>query len=527
MSAVMHPYPSVIDLQQAQRRTRIAATAILLLGTIALSALLVSAEFPILGVAITGLCFGGVVAGTIWRKPIIGLYILLFAALFIEQFGIAGLDPITTQTHFFETLSGFSPIPLSLSAADMVMGLMFLALLLPALARQRPPINKGALFVPAMAFLASVIWAFIYGYIRGGFNQKAAIAEGRPFIYLVICYLLAANLLTTRRQLYTFAWCVILGSGLKGIQGIDNYLTEKKLGVSLEAITSHEEVLFFSGFIVLLAALALYKRDSRQLRVMLYLLLPLVFTLLATKRRIGFIVLALGLVLVAFSLLHSRRELLLKVGPPIMVLVLAYFVIFWNAQGALGQPVRAFRSQIGQASERDRLSNLWREAEKANIAFNIKKSPVLGLGYGQPYQFVVFEANLDDTGFVYWRYITHNAIFWVWMTMGLGGFVAFWYLLGSGIALGLATFRRLNDGYLQALALFAVGMIIMQIFFSYGDLGLTYARNMIYLGCLLGMIVRLPALEALPEPPGPRFISVLRASRIGSWGGRRWQAGAV
>src|SRR5215212_7967434 len=95
MSAMMPLYPSFTDLQQAQRRTRIAATAILLLGTIALSALLVSAAFPILSVAIAGLCFGGVIAGVVWRKPIVGLYVLLFAALFIEQFGIAGLDPIT------------------------------------------------------------------------------------------------------------------------------------------------------------------------------------------------------------------------------------------------------------------------------------------------------------------------------------------------------------------------------------------------------------------------------------------------
>jgi hypothetical protein len=273
----------------------------------------------------------------------------------------------------------------------------------------------------------------------------------------------------------------------------------------------------------LLAALAIYQRHHRQVKVMLYLLLPLIFTLLATKRRIGFIVLALGLMVVVGSLLQGRRELLKKIGPAALALVVVYFIIFWNAQGALGQPVRAFRSQFGQASERDRLSNEWREAEKKNIAFNIEQSPVLGLGFGQPYQFVVFQGNLDETGFVYWRYITHNAIFWVWMTMGLGGFVAFWNVLGSGIALGLVTFRRLNDGYLKSLALLAVGMIVMQIYFSYGDLGLTYARNMIYLGCLLGMIVRLPALEGLPEPAGRPFIRVLQPRRAGAWFGRRFQ----
>lgn len=519
----MHPFPTTRELQQSQRRALVAGAAALILCALALGGALASAALPVLPIGIAGLCLGAVAAGFLWRNPIAGLYLLVFAALFIEQFGIAGLSPITTQTRFFETLSGFSPVPLPLSAADMVMLILLAAILLPALVRCGPAVEKGALFGPAMCFLAALVFAVVYGVARGGFNEKAAIAEVRPFTYLVICYLLTVNLLTTRARLYAIIWCIILGSGLKGMQGINNYLTQRRLGVRLEAITSHEDVLFFAGFLTLLAALAIYQRRHPHLRAMLYLLAPMLFTLLATKRRIGFIVLALGLMVVVGSLLHRRRDLLKKIGPVAAIAVVAYFVIFWNAQGALGQPVRAFRSQLGQASERDRLSNEWREAEKENIAYNIRQSPLLGLGFGQPYQFVVFQGNLDATGFVYWRYITHNAIFWVWMTMGAGGFIAFWSFLGSGIVLGLIAFRRLTDGYLQALAVFAVAMIIMQVFFSYGDLGLTYARNMIYLGCLLGLIARLPALEGLPEPPGRPFIRASLPRGDAPWAGRRAQ----
>ncbi len=103
----------------------------------------------------------------------------------------------------------------------------------------------------------------------------------------------------------------------------------------------------------------------------------------------------------------------------------------------------------------------------------------------------------------YWTYITHNAIFWVWMKMGLFGFIAFWFLVGSAIVQGLVTFRQLSDGYLQALALVIVGLVAMQIIFSYGDLGLTGARTMIYLGCMLGGLVRLPTLDRGCEPPPP------------------------
>jgi len=81
-------------------------------------------------------------------------------------------------------------------------------------------------------------------------------------------------------------------------------------------------------------------------------------------------------------------------------------------------------------SERDRLSDDWRILENQNITLNIQSAPITGLGFGRPYRYFVPQPSLDDTGFVYWSYITHNAIFWVWMKMGLLGFISFWYLMG-------------------------------------------------------------------------------------------------
>src|SRR5262249_8482089 len=82
----------------------------------------------------------------------------------------------------------------------------------------------------------------------------------------------------------------------------------------------------------------------------------------------------------------------------------------------------------------------------------------------------------------------HNAIYWVWMKMGAAGFILFWNVVGSAIVLGLVTFRRLRDGYLKAIVLTAAGVVLMQVIFSYGDLGLTYSRSMLLLGCMIGVL---------------------------------------
>ncbi|MEO5952243.1 MAG: hypothetical protein ABIQ44_07245, partial [Chloroflexia bacterium] len=131
-----------------------------------------------------------------------------------------------------------------------------------------------------------------------------------------------------------------------------------------------------------------------------------------------------------------------------------------------------------------------------NIDYNLRAVPITGLGFGRPYAFVVAQPPLDETGFTYWRFITHNAIYWVWMKMGVFGFVLFWNLIGSAVILGIVTFRQLRDGYLKALALVAAGVVLMQVIFSYGDLGLTYSRSMIFLGCMLGILSVLTLLPA-------------------------------
>jgi hypothetical protein len=228
---------------------------------------------------------------------------------------------------------------------------------------------------------------------------------------------------------------------------------------------------------------------------MLVIVPPLLFTLLVTNRRLGFVVLAAGLALVAILLLRTRRDLFFRIVPVVVIALGVYIPLFWNNTGTLGQPIRAVRSIVAPATERDRSSNAWRELENININYNIRLTPITGLGFGRPYSFLVSQPPIDATGFTYWRYIAHNAIYWVWMKMGLVGFILFWNLIGSALVLGLVTFRRLQDGYLKALALTVAGVVIMQVIFSYGDLGLTYSRSMLFLGCMLALLARLPAME--------------------------------
>jgi hypothetical protein len=513
---------SVYGQQKRQRLERLAGAIGLTACTLAFSIALVLLGGPLplaAGLAVL------VCAVAIALRPRTGLYLILFSALFLEQWGIVGLDPLTGRLPFYQTLSGSSGFPLPVSPLEMLLLLTLAAVLLPHVARRGETFVRGPLFAPLLLFLAFVVASICYGLAGGAgtgpFDIRAAWEETRAFFYLGIVYVLACNLLRTRAQLRTFVWIFIAAIGLKSVQGIVRYVDVRTNNLQVDAITGHEDVVFFAAFVLLVAGLLFFgaklePQARRQLRVMLVAMPPLFFTLLVTNRRLGIVVLAAGLALVALLLLRTRRDLFFRIVPVVLVGLGIYIPLFWNNTGTLGQPIRAVRSIVAPETARDRSSNAWRDLENTNINYNIRVAPITGLGFGRPYSFLVAQPPIDATGFTYWRYIAHNAVYWVWMKMGLFGFILFWNLVGSAVVLGLVTFRRLHDGYLKALALTVAGVVIMQVIFSYGDLGLTYSRSMLFLGCMLGLLARLPAFEneALAIPNEQDSATTLRTARL-------------
>jgi O-antigen ligase len=111
--------------------------------------------------------------------------------------------------------------------------------------------------------------------------------------------------------------------------------------------------------------------------------------------------------------------------------------------------------------------------------------PLTGVGLGQQYLFIREPAELSN--FVYWRYMTHDAVLWIWLKTGIAGFVAFWVLVAQTAIVGASLFRRLRSPDLKLVALVPVVLIAIQVVFSSVDLGLTYSRTMIVLGVSLGL----------------------------------------
>jgi hypothetical protein len=469
------------------------ATILVLAYSVVVCALLLAMPT---GWAALALCAGTAFAVATWYRPVTGVASVLGLTLLFEQFDFATFTPLTRQVPFFDNLSyiiglkGIEASPLEVMIAAVV-AIVFVRRLVT---RERAKPNPLA--GPVVAFaVALVMWLF-YGLLAGG-KLTVALWELRGLGYLCILILLVPQTIRSKRDVRMLLWVAIAVVGVKAAQGLWNYAVV--LGGSLSevrSITSHEDALFFAWILILLIALVVYGGDRWQRAALVVMLPVLAFTFVMTDRRAAFVALALGVMVLAalLSTDPAKRVLIARVGLPVLILTTFWIAVGWEAPGLLGKPASIIRSIGAPDSQEDKDSSYYRRAEEVNLIHAIESDPIIGLGFGRPFQ-APGQGGIVDVGFSLENVIPHNEIVWIWAKTGTIGFGLFWVFIGGVIAFGGLSYRTAREPYTKAIALFVTCAVPMQIIVSYVDLQLTYARNMVFLGVLIAVLSRLPELE--------------------------------
>jgi hypothetical protein len=438
---------------------------------------------------------GALIGAAVFVRPILGVYLLFAAAILLEQFEITGLSPLTARTHFFENLSGFSTVPVRLSASDMLAIMTLASWGMRRLVGDNAPVRAGPFGWAFAIYGLAFAFGGVIGAARGGgWDSITALAEGRGALYACLLYFLTANLVRERGQLVVLLWELVLLVGMKAFQGIGNFIEVRLNGpYGLEAVTAHEDVIFFNVAISLALLMVALRVRGRLFYVLLFLQPVIVLAELVTTRRVGFAALFADIAVVALLSAVYRPRLTATAAAVGMFVFVLYAAAFWQSEGVLGQPLRVVREFVDpySVSDRDRGSNYWRDIENANIAYTVRQLPLTGVGLGQEYLFQQEPPPL--TTFVYWRYITHNAVLWMWLKAGPYGAFAFWFLMAQVVMFGAQLYRRLDDPLLRAAAALPVVLTVTQVVFSSVDLGLTYNRTMIVFGVVIGLTAPLAA----------------------------------
>jgi O-antigen ligase len=304
---------------------------------------------------------------------------------------------------------------------------------------------------------------------------------------------------------------VLAGVTVQAALTIEHFsrLAPSELG-NVDALTEHPAVVSRMLMIVMLVSLTLFAPRTGWLRLAtLCAAVPTTFVFVTAERRSGIAALAAGGLLVAVSLLWHRRRLFFLVVPALSLVLVAYVAAFWNAHGPAAFPAQAVKTVVApNAASADNLnSDVYRILETYNLVYTIRALPLQGLGFGQLFfrplplpDISVFELN---------GYISHNAILWIWVKTGIGGFAAMFYIFAKSLLHAAERIRTTPLGIDLVMSVAAASFVVMFAVYSYVDVSWD-PRNCIFLGLALAMCVR-------PFPrarPGSDVAPVLRDAHV-------------
>ena len=430
-------------------------------------------------------------------KPIFGLYLIVICSVVIEQ------EPLIATPIGTDHLNIFYWPPRLQGMPERPIGVYILAVLLiiigaRVLLRRRMLIG-GRLFYPFIFFLGCIAFGILYGMATGG-DFRIIVLEIRPWWYLFVTYILAYNIVSDIKHIRVIFWILVLGTAVKGVQGV--YIVQTYLGGAYQGhneIMAHEQSYFFVLVLLLLVMMLLHHFQRGLFFAILVSLPCLLLALYANNRRADYVALLIGIgvvwTLVIILRPESRRRLVTAL---VICLILGtgYVVTFQGSSGALGEPARAVVSVFNPtaADQRDADSNAYRVIENYDLKYTESQSPIFGYGFGKPFLQPIVLPNVVELD-PYYLYIPHNNVLWMWMRLGPVGFAALWYLIGSAVVTGCLIARRLKNTQMQFFAIFAIAALVMEVILAYGDYQFFFYRNMIFVGVLLGVLMKVPAIE--------------------------------
>src|SRR5213594_1779010 len=189
---------------------------------------------------------GAVVGLLVITRPVTGVYLLFGAALLFEQADVPGIAPLTDQSHVWQRLDAYSSIPLPLSIADLLIVLTLATLLVHRVIGRHAPLRLGPFGWAVIGYGAVFVVGMAFGIARGGpWNLNASLAEARAPLHMCLLYVLTANLFRSRTQMTVLVWLLTALVGVKALQAIWGYAEGLSQAYALEAVTVHEDVVFF------------------------------------------------------------------------------------------------------------------------------------------------------------------------------------------------------------------------------------------------------------------------------------------
>ena len=357
--------------------------------------------------------------------------------------------------------------------------------------------------------IACVAVTFLWGVVRGGSAYFAYYQLWRFLAALLIAYVLM-SLVRSERDLVTLGKIVILAALLRATVCIYYFWTHIRGMVNPlpEYVTNHDDSMLWV-VATLITSIWAFIKGGRATWTMAALVVPFLFyAMVLNDRRIAWVELGLAMpvlyVVIGPGPLRSRiNKWALRAAPVVVI----YFVAGLGSDSGMFAPVHALTT----AGSNYDPSSLTRQEEARNLLHTLVDlgNPILGLGWGLPYNKAESYWSNYDAAWVLTLYTPHNSTLGVATYSGLVGIIGIWGVVPVAAYLAARGYLGSTELVPRAAAMAALGALTAYSVHCYGDIGFQSFTGALHLGAALATAGKvaawsemLPAARTVGTPAG-------------------------
>jgi O-antigen ligase len=307
-----------------------------------------------------------------------------------------------------------------------------------------------------------------WGTLHGGMDFGSSLWQLQRIVYLPLLFFLFHFALRGPKDQAAVGKAIILAACVRAIAawGIRHFVTPNSIE-QMPTATTHPDSMLFAGAFCLCVVLFI-EIPSKKHALLGAIVLPiLTMGMIANNRRLVWVEIALGLLVLFFVMPMTRmKRKIVRWALLLAPVLLLYVVLGWDKTGGVFRGAQMIRSVVDSKSD---ASTEWRDWENYDLVVTLKSSPVFGVGYGHPY---LDQAKLPDVGYELEHFIPHNSILGLWAYGGLVGFSLLWMLMVVGAFFAARSYKLATRPMDRAAALASTLMFVIYLAHCYGDLAL-------------------------------------------------------
>jgi len=370
----------------------------------------------------------------------------------------------------------FGPLFVSIPGVQLPAWSLLLLLVTPLCLLRPDAFRKRAWPMDAaiLVSLATILLTFVWGLLRGG-SAYQSYYQLRSFLTALLVGALLLSVVRTRRDLKVLGLTVLAAALVRGTLASYFFIVHvwgQDLHPYPMFMTSHaDSLLFVSGVLVAVAwALARMTWGAWLLAALVFV--HLIVAMKVNNRRLAWLELVC---ILAFAYLlawgnrrlRRRLNLCLVLAAPLLVV---YVVVGWGREGPLFAPLRALSTTSGSGVVDP--STEARDEENVNLVYTFQRNPLLGTGWGRPYQEVSSRYTPGLTPyFQQYPYLPHNSLLGVIAFTGLAGMFGIWLVVPMTAFLAARAYRHATSSVDRAAAMAAFCILPAYGVDSFGDIG--------------------------------------------------------